>query len=888
MTPGPGDVNALVADLPRDIREGHPFLAVLDALSVLPVIGAAAGMTRRAVRGFDTGADILKAMGKTAEEGDGFVAAVVRGEDGKLYFGRTHAEAGLRAEDAGTDIGGDPRDVAMFLRPNGEIWSRPGRSGPEALGMAERDPTFGRTPEETRTRLINDAKLKAQEIANTHNRGKPGEGGSTIDYRTGKDLSGTPFYSVAIRKGDDKVIEGSRLSREDVEKFIEDHWDELQEPGATVGTWWRDDGAHVLDVVRTIPKDKLDEAVRAGVELDQDALFDLEKFETVYLKDPETKGWTEIARPVAEELRQQRAVEQGFNYGGRDWYHGTGVDFPFFKSGADVEKRSTAGWDGLFGAHFSESPEAANVFADRARRGRVLPVRIRLSSPKVYGSEIEMHREVEGLAKEMGLVPADVPNASVFSRLTRADRQRVADEFKRRLVAAGHDGIEYGNVVEGPTGNRSVVVFAPGPNVRSKFAKFDPANIGKSNLLGSGPAVGPIAGGVIGGAYGAASGETPEEKLTSGLFGMFGGSMVGRLGSGGKGEVFRGLPSGPWAPTSRGVFDRSAPKIEGTIPDDPRLVAPSNFRGTPSPLIQAIVGSRSVRAGLNRDVDKGIHMGAEPWFELGPQKADLDARKGTGALSFEEFNILGGASSASNSVANELAAMSVLNFARKQGMSIDEARQMYARVMGDPRGVPLMPSTHGNMAERGLAEGLILPLDPASDAWKIAMYANKRGGGGGVLDVNAPGSWPALDTHERRSFMQLVMENPRLRKLARETGAIAYAEKNRGVIPLRNVEDYKLLSGIYVDEARKRGMKTAGSFQAPRWVGGGERTGLRSAPYGDFTQILEDQLFETALRRGLPTDPKGLTNLWRNIMEGKDFFAAWGRQKDRLQTDLFR
>jgi len=188
MAPGPGDVNALAADLPRDIKGGHPFLATLDALSVLPVLGAAAGMTRRALQGFETGADVLKAMGKTAKEGDGFVAAIVRGEDGKLYYGRTHAEAALRAEDAGTDIGGDPRDVAMFLRPNGDLWTRPGRDGPEALGMAERDPAFGRTPEQTRAKLLGDAKLKAQEIANTHNRGKPGEGGSTIDYRTGKDL----------------------------------------------------------------------------------------------------------------------------------------------------------------------------------------------------------------------------------------------------------------------------------------------------------------------------------------------------------------------------------------------------------------------------------------------------------------------------------------------------------------------------------------------------------------------------------------------------------------------------------------------------------------------------------------------------------------------------
>lgn len=332
-----------------------------------------------------------------------------------------------------------------------------------------------------------------------------------------------------------------------------------------------------------------------------------------------------------------------------------------------------------------------------------------------------------------------------------------------------------------------------------------------------------------------------------------------------------------WKPTPRGVFDRSAPAIQGQLPSDPRLAvpAPKSSRTTTSPLVNAIMNSKTVRRGLDRDVDEGLTMGGREWYELGPIKADLDSRSGTGAMSFSDFNMLGGGASASNSVPNELAAVSVINYARKRGLALPEAVEHFLQMTGS-RNRPAVMNMHRSLGEGGIAAGgVILPGNPRSNAWKIPSYADKRMGGGGILDVAAPGGMPALDTHERRRIMQLVTENPRLAKLARKTGAAASAASAKGALPLRNALDYQAISSLYTDGAKRYGLPTSGAYQAGRWTGGWDKTGLKSPPTGDFVQILEDALLYTAQKRGLDDSPKGLRGLWGRVAQGDDFILPW-------------
>jgi hypothetical protein len=331
----------------------------------------------------------------------------------------------------------------------------------------------------------------------------------------------------------------------------------------------------------------------------------------------------------------------------------------------------------------------------------------------------------------------------------------------------------------------------------------------------------------------------------------------------------------PWQPISRGVFDRSAPPIQGQIPSDPRLAPPATGkRMTTSPFIDAIMNSRSVRKGLDADVAKGMTMGGPGWYELGPIKADLDARAGTGAMSFSDFNNLGGGASASNSVPNEFAAMSIANYARTHGLTREEAVQHFLDATRSPTKAPLM-GMHMDIGNAGIENGTVLPSNPMSDAWKIPSYVDKRNGGGGSLDVTQAGGMPALDTHERRRIMQLAMANQSLAKVARETGADVAAAKAKGAVPLRNVLDYQALSSLYTDGAQRMGLPTAGAYQAPRWVGGWDKTGLKSPPTGDFVQLLEDALKYSAQQRGLDDSPAGLRNYWERVVKGNDFILPF-------------
>lgn len=336
--------------------------------------------------------------------------------------------------------------------------------------------------------------------------------------------------------------------------------------------------------------------------------------------------------------------------------------------------------------------------------------------------------------------------------------------------------------------------------------------------------------------------------------------------------------SEPWKPTSRGVFDRNAPAIQGRMESDPRLVPPppKTDRMTMSPLVDAILNSKTVKKGLDANVDKGMLQGGPTWYELGPIKQFIDEYGGP--TSFDEFNAMGGGASASNSVANELSAFSVMNYARLHGLDREEAVRHYLKAVGGNK--PPLMDMHMDLGLGGVKEGgTVLPSNPMSEAWKIPSYVDKRRGGGGTRDVTQPGGMPALDTHERRKLMQLAMANRALRSLAKETGAADAAAKSKGALPLRNVLDYQGISSLYTDGAKRYSLPTAGAYQAPRWLGGWKETGLKSPPQGDFVQIVEDALKFSAQAQRLDDSPAGLRDLFKGVLHGDGrFIVPWFKE----------
>lgn len=331
-----------------------------------------------------------------------------------------------------------------------------------------------------------------------------------------------------------------------------------------------------------------------------------------------------------------------------------------------------------------------------------------------------------------------------------------------------------------------------------------------------------------------------------------------------------------WKPTSRGVFDRGVPDIQGTRESDPRLRPPSEtaFKGKMGKLVEAMLNSKTIPKALDREIEVGRDLGGPEWYNLAPIEASL--AETPDAMSFAEFNATGAGSSIRNTVPNELAAQSVINWARKRGVPLSEAKAEYARLFGKR---PQIMDLHFNTASRGAEEGAALPFDPNSEGWKVPSHGDKRMGGGASMDVNEPGGMPALDAMERNMLMGAIRDNPRLAKLAREQNA--FADYHGGVLPIGSVRDYQGASQLYSDATKRADLPTVGATQASRWLGGKFlRPDAGTVARGDFTQITEDQLLHTAKALGKDTSPAGLRKLWGAVAK-RDAMIKAGNPSER-------
>lgn len=184
------------------------------------------------------------------------------------------------------------------------------------------------------------------------------------------------------------------------------------------------------------------------------------------------------ALPMDEASRMARAKEQGFDV---DAFHGSGRSFESFDPGAEP---TTAGGLRKYGTFVSEDPKVASRYAqdfNPESGAQVYPLKVRAQSPldlsasDFYG----LQRYVDKIDNGEGLNEVqDVSLDVLLKGISRQPGQHPIEAIK----AAGHDAIRLDAGRHG-TAEREFLVFDPA-NIRSKFAAFDPKNIGKPGLMG--------------------------------------------------------------------------------------------------------------------------------------------------------------------------------------------------------------------------------------------------------------------------------------------------------------------------------------------------------------------------------------------------------------------
>jgi hypothetical protein len=237
------------------------------------------------------------------------------------------------------------------------------------------------------------------------------------------------------------------------------------------------------------------------------------------------------ALPVDEASRMARARQLGFNVD-EPLYHGTSRSFDEFIVGDEAAKGKQAGLqptnspDAKLGVFMSTNPKVSEGFAKEAAHNwrmddfgefdQAIPM-----VKKGIGDYIEknlgitnrhdfrefMQAARAGAAGEhydvvrnwLGIKPQGESIYPLVARgkykeldfaggSTKGKGQFIANAAEK-AKAEGYDGLRLVNVDDsvdftGELGT-SVMTFDPA-NIRSKFAKFDPKNIGKANLLGGG------------------------------------------------------------------------------------------------------------------------------------------------------------------------------------------------------------------------------------------------------------------------------------------------------------------------------------------------------------------------------------------------------------------
>ncbi len=164
---------------------------------------------------------------------------------------------------------------------------------------------------------------------------------------------------------------------------------------------------------------------------------------------PEWRAAHDKGLDMSTEARMARAKEQGF---AGPFYHGTRTDFPafaenqYFSADPEIAGSAAGSWGGR-SAIPGSIPEGGQPAGPQ-----VMPVMLRSKNPFHANPSDPLSYDIGDMSVDAGM--------------------------RRKLAARGHDAAF-----------DDKEAFMPDPaNIRSTAAAFDPANIGKPNLLGMGPA----------------------------------------------------------------------------------------------------------------------------------------------------------------------------------------------------------------------------------------------------------------------------------------------------------------------------------------------------------------------------------------------------------------
>jgi hypothetical protein len=194
--------------------------------------------------------------------------------------------------------------------------------------------------------------------------------------------------------------------------------------------------------------------------------------------------------------RMGRAADQGYTV---DAYHGTRADVPTFAP--DTRKANSAV------SFFTSDPDVGSAYSVRYGGARPAGIddaydalRARLQSEGVNQWDVHRHPEWKALdeqARVMGanVLPVKLRMQNPYTFEDTAEGMRVKDDPQavQAIFDRGHDGIVIPGVLDRPIAytaadlalhRPSNIYLVPDPSqVRSRFAAFDPAKIGSSDIL---------------------------------------------------------------------------------------------------------------------------------------------------------------------------------------------------------------------------------------------------------------------------------------------------------------------------------------------------------------------------------------------------------------------
>ncbi len=174
------------------------------------------------------------------------------------------------------------------------------------------------------------------------------------------------------------------------------------------------------------------------------------------------------ALPMDEASRMARAAEQGFT---NKVYHGTG-----FSGNMEEITPSARGFVGP-GVYTTRNPSSASDYA--IGNAEYMAMRGEPYAPNVLPllTSVKNPLRVRDREEYWDVVNTLLPNRRPGMGLPKSQAEQLDDakEITSALKKAGYDGVLWGD---------EVVVPLESSQVRSRFAKFDPANIGKAGLMG--------------------------------------------------------------------------------------------------------------------------------------------------------------------------------------------------------------------------------------------------------------------------------------------------------------------------------------------------------------------------------------------------------------------